>query len=160
MCVENLQIYLCTSAVCSYQCARTWPVFSHTISSSFVVERAESSKCRPLWYSYGHNMAFTGSGFSSKTQIGTYLWLLIFRTHFFLKKRTESERSSYLTQFQNHIWVRLELLHGFETQGCSFHVFQEKGYDRVMVWQPIILSSPVIFFSVCFGDVTLLFLAV
>lgn len=38
-----------------------------------------------------------------------------------------------------------------ETQGCSCHVFQEKGYNRVMAKQPIILFSAVIFFSVCFG---------
>lgn len=33
------------------------------ISPSLSVESAQSSKCRPLWHSYGHNTAFTGSGF-------------------------------------------------------------------------------------------------
>lgn len=71
-------------SMCSYM-----SVFSCPISPSLVVESAESSKCRPLWHSYGHNMAFTGSGFSPKTQIGTYLWLLTFRTVFFFLKKNK-----------------------------------------------------------------------
>lgn len=39
---------------------------------------------------------------SPKTQFGTYLWLLTFRTFFFLKKSTKSEHNSYLPQY-NHM---------------------------------------------------------
>ena len=51
-------------------------IFSHSISPSLVVESAESSKCRPLLHSYGHNMVLPGSDFPLKAQIGTFLWLL------------------------------------------------------------------------------------
>lgn len=106
----------------------------HLICPSIVVESAKSSKCRRFL------LPRLGIYFQSPD------WYIFV--------------AAYIRIWQ--LVTSFKAISGWflKTLGYSFHVFQEKGYDRVMVQQPIILCSAAIFFTVCFGDATLLFLAI